>query len=197
MRFILCVVSCAFCFPGAFSQPWARTLDGEEERSVLNDEETEKTIIVEDVKEEQKVLKDEETEKTIAVDDDKEEQKVLDDEETKKTIGNEEQKVINAVETEQSIVVADGEEEQKVLNDEEIMKTTTVEQNIIKKGTDMANVLSKLELSLIRCCSSRKDRISEVARCFEVNGFGGINFSPSLCSFLTDAAEKLGNIEVQ
>merc|ERR1711970_753933 len=159
MRFILCVVSCAFCFPGAFSQPWARTLDGEEERSVLNDEETEKTIIVEDVKEEQKVLKDEETEKTIAVDDDK--------------------------------------EEQKVLNDEETMKTTTVEQNIIKKGTDMANVLSKLELSLIRCCSSRKDRISEVARCFEVNGFGGINFSPSLCSFLTDAAEKLGNIEVQ
>merc|ERR1711970_1460161 len=196
MRFILCVVSCAFCFPGAFSQPWARPVDGEEERSVLNDEETEKTIIVEDVKEEQKVLKDEETEKTIAVDDGKEEQKVLDDEATKKTIGNKEQKVINAVETEKSIVVADGEEEQKVLNDEETMKTTTVEQNIIEKSTE-ANVLSKLELSLIRCCSSRKDRISEVARCFEVNGFGGINFSPSLCSFLTDAAEKLGNIEVQ
>merc|ERR1712066_1120641 len=159
MRFILCVVSCAFCFPGAFSQPWARSMDGEEERSVLNDEETEKTIIVEDIKEEQKVLKDELTEKKIAVDDGKEEQKVLDDEETNKTIVKEE-------------------------NDEETEKTIVV-----------ANFLTKLEISLIRCCSSRKDRISEVVRCFEVNGFGGINFSPRLCLFLTDAAEKLGNIE--
>jgi len=166
----------------------------------LKDEETEKTIIVEDAKEEQKVLDDEETEKTIAVDYGKEEQKVLDDEETKKTIGKEEQKVMNDEETEKTIDVTDGEEEQKVLNDEETKKTITVEQNIIEKRTEvtnMANVLSKLELSLIRCCSSRKDRISEVARCFEVNGFGGINFSPSLCSFLTDAVEKLGNIEVQ
>ena len=46
--------------------------------------------------------------------------------------------------------------------------------------------LSPLGVALIRCCSSTMDTFHQVARCFEVNGFGGINFSKSLCSFLPD-----------
>lgn len=45
--------------------------------------------------------------------------------------------------------------------------------------------LSKIELSVVRCCSSTQDTYQEVARCFELNGFGGMNFSPNICVFLT------------
>merc|ERR1712013_848502 len=49
-------------------------------------------------------------------------------------------------------------------------------------------MLSKLEISLVRCCSSVLDTFQEVARCFEVNGFGGINFSRKLCTHVNDVS---------
>ena len=49
--------------------------------------------------------------------------------------------------------------------------------------------LSKFELTLVRCCSSSVDR--EVGRCFEVNGFGGINFIRTPCEHLENVLRKL------
>ena len=44
--------------------------------------------------------------------------------------------------------------------------------------------LSKYELTLLRCCSNKMD--TQVGRCFEVNGFGGINFLTSPCEYLDE-----------
>ena len=50
-------------------------------------------------------------------------------------------------------------------------------------------MLSKLELTLVRCCSSNMDR--DVHRCFEVNGFGGINFLKEPCQHLDSVIKKI------
>ena len=47
-------------------------------------------------------------------------------------------------------------------------------------------------MTLVRCCSSSVDK--EVDRCFEVNGFGGINFLKSPCEHLENVLGKLKKI---
>ena len=72
-----------------------------------------------------------------------------------------------------------GEEEKKKMR----TKLITEERRIKKKK------LSKFELTLVRCCSSSVDR--EVGRCFEVNGFGGINFLKEPCEHLDSVLKKI------
>jgi len=49
-------------------------------------------------------------------------------------------------------------------------------------------VLSKYELSVVRCCSSILDM--KVGRCFEVNGFGGVHFQKRPCEHFELVLEK-------
>ena len=66
-----------------------------------------------------------------------------------------------------------------------------IKEQIFSEEMNELQALSKLEISLVRCCSSTQDTYQEVARCFELNGFGGINFSPKICVFLTYVLEQL------
>merc|ERR1712061_805065 len=78
--------------------------------------------------------------------------------------------------------------------DIKLNKETNLKEDMMRNQEIKMN-LSQLELSLVRCCSSTLDKNVEVARCFEVNGFGGVNFSQRLCTFLKDASEKLSKID--
>ena len=49
-------------------------------------------------------------------------------------------------------------------------------------GKEQNQMLTKFELSIVRCCSSILD--TKVGRCFEVNGFGGIHFLIKPCQLL-------------
>ena len=51
-------------------------------------------------------------------------------------------------------------------------------------------MLTMFELSILRCCSS--NRKQKVQRCFEVNGFGGVNFLENPCRHL-DMDENIEN----
>merc|ERR1711915_1114280 len=50
-------------------------------------------------------------------------------------------------------------------------------------------ILSNFEISLIRCCSTFNDAF--FGRCFEINGFGGLNFAVNPCRYLREVIEKL------
>merc|ERR1739838_77522 len=77
----------------------------------------------------------------------------------------------------------------KYVADEEVTK----KNKLITEETQMRKkMLSRFELTLVRCCSSSVDR--EVGRCFEVNGFGGINFLKTPCEHLENVLEKLKKI---
>ena len=66
---------------------------------------------------------------------------------------------------------------------------SNVAEDVMELNKSKSKVmLSKLEISLVRCCSSVLDTFQEVARCFEVNGFGGINFSQKLCTHVNDVS---------
>ena len=66
---------------------------------------------------------------------------------------------------------------------------SNVAEDVMELNKSKSKVmLSKLEISLVRCCSSVLDTFQEVARCFEVNGFGGINFSRKLCTHVNDVS---------
>ena len=56
-----------------------------------------------------------------------------------------------------------------------------------EKKKDM--ILTRFELSILRCCSSSTD--THHGRCFEVNGVGGINFSINPCQYLNNVVSKL------
>jgi len=61
------------------------------------------------------------------------------------------------------------------------------------KGMKLARrILTDFELSVIRCCSS--NIVQNVNRCFEVNGFGGVNFLVNPCGYL-NSDENKKNIE--
>ena len=49
-------------------------------------------------------------------------------------------------------------------------------------------ILPDFEISVIRCCSSHIDQ--NVNRCFEVNGFGGVNFVVNPCKYLNSDENK-------
>merc|ERR1711915_390274 len=78
----------------------------------------------------------------------------------------------------------------------------TVEQGILsemnedpqadvgKETEDDTTKLSNFELSIVRCCSSDTDNSFD--RCFEVNGFGGVNFVVEPCQYLKELLSKLG-----
>jgi hypothetical protein len=51
-----------------------------------------------------------------------------------------------------------------------------------KEIENKMKMLSMFELSILRCCSSNRDQ--KVQRCFEVNGFGGVNFLTNPCRYL-------------
>merc|ERR1711915_1133829 len=59
-----------------------------------------------------------------------------------------------------------------------------------EKKKDM--ILTRFELSILRCCSSSMD--THYGRCFEVNGVGGINFSISPCQYLNNVISKLSQV---
>ena len=59
-----------------------------------------------------------------------------------------------------------------------------------KETEDDTIKLSKFELSVVRCCSSDTDNSFD--RCFEVNGFGGVNFAVEPCQYLQELILKLG-----
>ena len=87
-------------------------------------------------------------------------------------------------------------EDENMLQFEHIEEGVSLDYNNVPGGVMELNrlrsnsrVMSRLELSLVRCCSSVLDTFHEVARCFEVNGFGGINFSRRLCTLLDDVSE--------
>merc|ERR1712243_202768 len=70
-----------------------------------------------------------------------------------------------------------------------LFDASNVAEDVMELNKSESKVLlSKLEISLVRCCSSVLDTFQEVARCFEVNGFGGINFSQKLCTHVNDVS---------
>ena len=95
--------------------------------------------------------------------------------------------VDNYLESEETLIT------ERVVVDNETM---IAEQVLNKKMKLMLRkmkrkMLSKLELTLVRCCSSNMDR--DVHRCFEVNGFGGINFLKEPCEHLDNVLKKRKN----
>jgi hypothetical protein len=73
------------------------------------------------------------------------------------------------------------EDEEKLIYNNSLIEL----QRIEKKQKKM---LSKIELAIVRCCSSILD--AKVGRCFEVNGFGGIHFLIRPCQLLQVVLEK-------
>ena len=68
-----------------------------------------------------------------------------------------------------------------------------IEREYKIKGMKLARrILTDFELSVIRCCSS--NIVQNVNRCFEVNGFGGVNFLVNPCGYL-NSDENMKNIE--
>eukprot|EP00092_Neocalanus_flemingeri_P072802 GFUD01089683.1.p1 GENE.GFUD01089683.1~~GFUD01089683.1.p1 ORF type:complete len:128 (-),score=21.65 GFUD01089683.1:121-504(-) len=61
-----------------------------------------------------------------------------------------------------------------------------VSKLVVKKRK--LKMLTKFELTITRCCSSDIDR--RVDRCFEVNGFGGIQFIKRPCEYLQSIIGK-------
>ena len=61
----------------------------------------------------------------------------------------------------------------------ELVQMKEIKEELIEKEK---KVLSQFELSIVRCCSVPGD--TDVARCFELNGFGGVNFLVSPCNLL-------------
>merc|ERR1712131_423190 len=58
-------------------------------------------------------------------------------------------------------------------------KNDDPQADAVKETEDDTNKLSTFELSVVRCCSSNTD--DNFGRCFEVNGFGGVNFAVKPC----------------
>ena len=79
--------------------------------------------------------------------------------------------------------VVDGENE---INDEKGNKKTGIK--VMPKEKRIQTKMSKFEITLVRCCSSNRDR--NVERCFEVNGFGGIHFLKMPCKHLDNVLKK-------
>ena len=73
------------------------------------------------------------------------------------------------------------EDEEKLIDNNSLLD----EQRIEKK---QKKLMTKFELSIVRCCSSILD--TEVGRCFEVNGFGGIHFLIRPCQLLQVVLER-------
>merc|ERR1712215_353421 len=63
----------------------------------------------------------------------------------------------------------------------------------IKIKNKKNKIFSKYEKTIIKCCSSSED--TSVERCFEVNGFGGINFLKKPCKPLEMILETTNNME--
>ena len=64
--------------------------------------------------------------------------------------------------------------------EESIENNNFIDEQRIEK--EQKKMLSKFELSIVRCCSSILE--TKVGRCFEVNGFGGIHFLIRPCQLL-------------
>ena len=74
------------------------------------------------------------------------------------------------------------EQEAVDIKDGNVRESMEIENKMKRK------MLSKFELCILRCCSSNRD--TKVGRCFEVNGFGGINFLRRPCQLLQVVLEK-------
>ena len=68
-------------------------------------------------------------------------------------------------------------------------KNDDPQADAVKETEDDPNKLSTFELSVVRCCSSNTD--DNFGRCFEVNGFGGVNFAVKPCQYLKNVTSKL------
>ena len=96
---------------------------------------------------------------------------------------NNEEIINKDIDTNSDEKVVDGENE---ITDEKGNKKTGIK--VMPKEKRIKTKMSKFEITLVRCCSSNRDR--NVERCFEVNGFGGIHFLKMPCKHLDNVLKK-------
>merc|ERR1712215_438068 len=68
------------------------------------------------------------------------------------------------------------------------LQDRNIKQNRLE--VKMKTNLSSFERTIVRCCSTTSD--TNVGRCFEVNGFGGIHFVKAPCELLQRVIQSLG-----
>merc|ERR1711893_186628 len=72
-----------------------------------------------------------------------------------------------------------------------ISRTST--KPVIDASNEVNDIsISSFETAILRCCGSVEDNTGySIPRCFELNGYGGVNFAKNICKHLDTVLSKI------